>query len=162
MTATEIEEVFDRADKSLEITKRYTAYAGGAAFIPVPGVDLAAIAALQLKLVKDLSDVYDVAFSANGGKAAITALLSTIVPVGTGVATASLVKSIPVVGTALGIASAPAFAAAATYAVGRTFTMHFESGGTLLTFDAAKMREFFKNEYETASKSRSSSSAKAS
>ncbi len=158
MPATETEEL-DRADEALALTKRYAAFAGGAAFIPVPVLDLAAIAALQLKLVKDISDVYDVKFSSNAGKAAITALLSTIVPVGAGITAASLLKAIPVLGTALGIASAPLFATAATYAVGRTFTMHFESGGTLLTFDAEKMRGFFKKEYEVATKSRSSSAA---
>ncbi|POF30633.1 YcjF family protein [Roseibium marinum] len=161
MPATETEEL-DRADTALSLTKRYAAFAGGAAFIPIPVVDLAAIAALQLKLVKDISDVYDVKFSSNAGKAAITALLSTIVPVGAGITAASLLKAIPVLGTALGIVSAPIFATAATYAVGRTFTMHFESGGTLLTFDAEKMRGFFKKEYEAATKSRSSSSAAAS
>jgi len=153
----ELEEVFDRAEKALAMTRRYTAYAGGAAFIPVPGVDLAAIAALQVKLVRDLSVLYGVKFTANAGKTAVTALLSTIVPVSAGVSAASLMKAIPVVGTVLGIASAPAFAAAATYAVGRTFTMHFETGGTLLTFDADKMREFFQKEYQTASKASSTS-----
>ncbi|MDP5218849.1 DUF697 domain-containing protein [Ruegeria sp. 2205SS24-7] len=160
MAVTEVEEV-DRVDQAISLSKRYAAYAGGAAFIPVPVVDIAAIGALQLKLVKDLSDLYDVPFSSNSGKAAVTALLSTLVPVQAGITTASFVKAVPLFGTALGVVSAPAFAGAATYAVGRTFTMHFESGGTLLTFDAEKMREFFKSEYETATKSRSSS-AKAS
>jgi len=161
MPVTEIEEL-DRADEALAITKRYAAYAGGAAFIPIPVVDLAAVAALQLKLVKDLSDLYDVKFSTNAGKASITALLSTIVPVGAGVTAASFLKAVPILGTALGVVTAPVFAAAATYAVGRTFTMHFESGGTMLTFDAEKMREFFKSEYDTATKSRSSSSSSSS
>ena len=37
-----------------------------------------------------------------------------------------------------------------TQAVGNTFVMHFESGGTLLTFDAEKFRDYFIKEFQEA------------
>ena len=37
-----------------------------------------------------------------------------------------------------------------THAIGRTFVRHFEAGGTLLDFDAKKMRTYFKQEYGRA------------
>ena len=42
----------------------------------------------------------------------------------------------------------PGFAAAVTWAMGRIFIQHFETGGTLLDFDADKMREHFQAEFE--------------
>jgi hypothetical protein len=45
----------------------------------------------------------------------------------------------------------PGFAAAVTWAMGRVFIQHFETGGTLLDFNAEKMRDYFKSEFEAAS-----------
>jgi hypothetical protein len=40
-----------------------------------------------------------------------------------------------------------AFAASAlTYAIGRVFIHHFELGGTLLNFDADKLRSYFREQ----------------
>jgi hypothetical protein len=52
-------------------------------------------------------------------------------------------KFIPGIGTAAAMFVTPALSAASTYAVGRVFVQHLESGGTLLTFNAKKMREHF-------------------
>jgi len=38
----------------------------------------------------------------------------------------------------------PGMAAAATYAMGRVFVMHFESGGTFLDLDPAKAEAHFR------------------
>ena len=45
-----------------EVIKRYAAYSAGAGLIPVPMLDMAAIGAVQLKMLKDLSAVYEVTF----------------------------------------------------------------------------------------------------
>ena len=45
-----------------------------------------------------------------------------------------------IVGTLFGVISVSAFAAAGTYAVGRLFVAHFESGGTLLDLDVERAR----------------------
>jgi hypothetical protein len=42
----------------------------------------------------------------------------------------------------------PVLSAGATYAIGRTFMQHFESGGTLLDFNPPDYREFFKAQKE--------------
>jgi hypothetical protein len=44
----------------------------------------------------------------------------------------------------------PTLASAATIAIGRVFTQHFETGGTLLDIDADKLRTHFKAEFEAA------------
>jgi hypothetical protein len=42
------------------------------------------------------------------------------------------------------------FASASTYAVGRVFIQHFESGGTFLDFDPDKVRAHFEAEFKKA------------
>ena len=44
------------------------------------------------------------------------------------------------------------FSGAYTWALGRVFIQHFESGGTFLNFDAEKVREHFKAEFEEGRK----------
>jgi hypothetical protein len=39
------------------------------------------------------------------------------------------------------------FGTASTYAVGSVFIQHFETGGTLLTFDAEKVRDFYAQQF---------------
>jgi len=126
------------------IVQIYTLWSVGAGFIPVPGLDLAAITAANIKMLHSLAVHYKVDFRAELARAAIAGLLSTgAVPVLTMGPLGSLVKSIPIVGHTLGMATIPIFAGSVTYATGQVFIMHFGSGGTLLNFDPESFREFF-------------------
>jgi hypothetical protein len=44
------------------------------------------------------------------------------------------------------------FCGASTYALGRIFIQHFNSGGTFLTFDAEKVQEHFRQLYAEGTK----------
>jgi uncharacterized protein (DUF697 family) len=55
---------------------------------------------------------------------------------------------IPVAGTIIGGVSVPLLAGATTFAVGRVFIQHFETGGTFLDFDVDKMKNYFQQEFE--------------
>ena len=55
----------------------------------------------------------------------------------------SFIKSVPLVGTAVVIAT-PALSVAATYAIGMVFIQHFATGGTLLDFSPPDYHEFIK------------------
>jgi uncharacterized protein (DUF697 family) len=61
-----------------------------------------------------------------------------------------LVKSVPGIGSVLGAVTGPALASAATYAIGKVFTQHFEAGGNILNFDANAMRNYFKEQFDGA------------
>ncbi|MBB5516323.1 uncharacterized protein (DUF697 family) [Rubricella aquisinus] len=156
------EESQTNQDAAKAIVKTYMGWSAGAALIPMPYVDLAAITGIQVKMIADLSDQYDMPFRKSAAKTAVAALLATVIPAGFAGGAASLVKAIPGVGPILGIAAMPTFAAASTYAIGSVFTQHFESGGTLLDFDADAMREHFKAEFEAASSKSGGTRAKAS
>ena len=60
------------------------------------------------------------------------------------------VKTIPVVGTTIGVITMPTLSVATTCALGRVFIQHFETGGTFLDLDPEKLREHFRAEFETA------------
>jgi len=136
--------VVSENDAALAIVKKYMAWSAGAGAIPMPVIDLAAITGVQLKMLKKLSNHYGVAFHAHLGKSALAALVG-----GYGAGTlafgtaGTMLKSIPGIGSLLGIAALPGFASATTYAVGRVFIQHFASGGTFLSFDPDKSRAHF-------------------
>ncbi|MFY9684584.1 MAG: YcjF family protein [Pseudolabrys sp.] len=136
----------DRRSRATKVVERFSFWSGVAGLLPVPFVDLAAVAALQIQMLRLISRVYDVPFSENRGKALVAGIAGTIIPVSTGVGMASVVKSVPIAGTAIGALATPALAVAATYAIGRVFIQHFATGGTLLDFEPPNYREFISRE----------------
>ncbi len=79
-------------------------------------------------------------------------LAGSVLPSTVGHGIGSAVAAIPAAfaGTVLGFILAPAIAYAMTKAVGKVFIMHFESGGTLLTFDPSQFRDHFITEFKEA------------
>jgi uncharacterized protein (DUF697 family) len=121
------------------IINRYTLYGACAGLIPVPVVDIAAVAAVQFDMIKQLSKFYKVDFREFTGKAWIAAIGSAFIAR----SFASSVKSIPLVGGIFGGFAMAALAGAATYALGKVVEMHFERGGTPETFNLKAYRTDF-------------------
>jgi uncharacterized protein (DUF697 family) len=94
-------------------------------------------------MLHSLANLYEVEFSSQLGKEAIAALagggLSTLVSVNV----AQVAKGLPLLGWAAGGISLALCAGASTYALGKVFIQHFESGNTLLTFDPHKVRAYY-------------------
>jgi len=113
---------------------------------------MAAIAGVQLQMLRKLSEIYGVPFVDNRGKSVITSLVGAIVPHSTavtaGMTFGSLIKSIPGIGWTVGALTQPVFAAGVTYVVGKVFMKHFASGGTLLDFDPPDYKDFIKTQQE--------------
>jgi uncharacterized protein (DUF697 family) len=131
------------------IVKKYMYWSMGAGFIPVPFLDFAAVMAVQLKMLSTLAKHYGVSFSENRGKEIVAALIGAALPGNiAGSALGSALKMIPVAGTIIGGVSVPLLAGATTFAVGKVFTQHFETGGTFLDFDVEKMKSHFQQEFE--------------
>jgi uncharacterized protein (DUF697 family) len=142
-----------RLDQGQAIIRRNVLWALGAGVVPFPIVDVLAILAVEMKMLKQLSDVYEVKFTEGVAKKITGSLLTSLGSVGIGAAIGgSLVKLVPVIGTTLGLVSVPIFAGAFTNAMGRVFQMHFETGGTLLDFDPKTVRSHFKHEFEKSKK----------
>jgi uncharacterized protein (DUF697 family) len=139
-----------RDQMAADLVERYTAWAAAAGVIPVPLVDVAAIGGVQVKMLRELAKIYDVEFSENLGKSIMGTLLGAIVPAGVASAASagvmSALKFVPIVGTVISSIAMPACSAAATYALGKVFILHFASGGTLLDFNPKEYREFMREQ----------------
>jgi uncharacterized protein (DUF697 family) len=134
----------ERDQLATKVVDRFSLYAGGAGLIPIPAADIAAVAAVQLQMVRKLSEIYGVPFSANLGKSLIASLAGVAIPASTAAGVGSALKGIPIVGTAVGALTMSTVSAGATYLIGRTFIQHFASGGTLLDFNPPDYREFIR------------------
>ena len=152
-TSEAIEQEFLRQDElsrqSNECIKKHSIYAAVGGLVPVPFLEMATSSTIQLRMIAQLSDVYEVRFSENAVKNAVGTLIATVVPVtSVGHVTYSLFRSVPVVGSVFGMVAIPALAAACTYALGKVFAAHFASGGTTLNFNSEAMKASFKEKFE--------------
>ncbi|MDP2902598.1 MAG: DUF697 domain-containing protein [Methylovulum sp.] len=133
----------EKLEEAQEIVQTSMYYAMGLGIVPVPIFDFVAVSVVQLDMLRRLCKLYEVKFLKGKGKNILGALVgggfsATVSPL-----LASLVKLIPLVGTTLGALSMPILAGSSTYAVGKVFIQHFESGGTFLDFDPKAVKEFY-------------------
>jgi uncharacterized protein (DUF697 family) len=132
-----------------DTVKRYMVIAMGSGLIPIPIVDMAALTGVQLQLLSQLAKHYRVEFSGELGRSLIASLLGgTTSVVASTTVFHFLARFIPVSGWLVGAMSTALFGGASTYAVGKIFIQHFESGGTFLTFDPDKVRQHYAQELE--------------
>ena len=133
-----------RDELASKLVDRFAIWSGVAGLIPVPIVDAVAVGGLQVQMLRRISQIYDVPFSENRGKALIAALAGSTIPATSGIGAASVLKMVPVFGTIVGAFVMPVLSAGATYAIGKAFIQHFASGGTLLDFNPPDYRDFVK------------------
>ncbi|WNG29026.1 DUF697 domain-containing protein [Cystobacter fuscus] len=133
------------------IISTHARWALGAGFIPVPIVDVAALTAINLRLLNKLAEHYEVPFSEHVGKSIISSLFGSVSGAYLGrYLVFHALKVVPIIGTLAGMASVPLASLTLTHALGRLFIQHFETGGTLLNFDAEAMRKHFLDEFEAS------------
>lgn len=138
-----------RAAQAMDIVKRNMLWSAAAGVVPMPLIELVAITGIEVKLVNELADHYKVPFRKDLAKTAVLSLVGGLGSVALGKMVAlSSMRVIPVVGQLVAAVSVPGMAAAVTYALGRVFVSHFEAGGTLLDFDPAEMRAYFRAEFD--------------
>jgi uncharacterized protein (DUF697 family) len=131
-----------------EIVKNNIIASMGVSTIPIPVVDLVGLSTIQLNMIHSLCALYEQDFSKSLGKSFIGSLVGSLgaVPIAAGFA--SLIKTIPVFGQSIGAISMPFVGGATTYAMGKVFIQHFESGGTFLDFNPTKVKEYFKEQFQ--------------
>ena len=138
-----------RLERARTVVHRNVLWALGMGALPIPIFDILALTGVQLKMIRELSALYDVTFSESLVRKLLGSLLAGFGAASVGTALAlSLFKLFPPVSAALSVLSMPATAGAVTHATGRIFTMHFESGGTFFDLDPNTLRAHFKAEVE--------------
>jgi len=132
------------------IITTYAAAASAAGLIPIPVVDMTAIAGIQLKMVHSLSRLYGIPFSHDWAKSVLASLTGSVASEGLGrFGLASALKLIPGVGHVASLLAMPGMAFMATSVVGQIFTQHFESGGTLLNLNLKVWRPIYEEKVKT-------------
>lgn len=137
-----------RDELASKLVNRFAVWSGVAGLIPVPFVDVVAVGGLQLQMLRRISQIYNVPFSENRGKALIASLAGSMIPATSGIGAASALKAVPIVGMMAAGFVMPVLSAGATYAIGKAFIEHFASGGTLLDFNPPDYREFVRAQKE--------------
>ena len=108
--------------------------------MPIPLLDMVAVTAVQLDMLKQLARIYDVPFREESGKSYMTAISGGLFArIG-----ASAIKTIPFVGSYLGGVSMFVLSGATTHAIGQVFKDHFEEGGDFSYMDTKKAKHYLK------------------
>jgi uncharacterized protein (DUF697 family) len=144
------------AGSSLEAAARstvkyYAAWSFGAGLVAIPVVEMMLVVGVQVQMLRKLSDIYGVKFSEHVVRNVLLALLGGLAAetIGAGIAL-PFARSIPGIGSLIGLLIMPAFAVASTCAVGEVFVQHFEKGGTFLDFRPSSLKDKFSRAYDAA------------
>lgn len=134
-----------RDDEANSVVRNHVIWSMGAGLIPVPVADFFAVGAIQLDMVRQLSRVYEIEFKETEGKAIITSLTSSGLA---RLAARTIVKFIPGAGSFIGGMAVSVLSGASTYALGQAFKKHFDTGGTFLDFDLARLKKVYDEMFE--------------
>ncbi len=145
---TKISDENNRSENAEKIVRKHMLVALGTGIVP-PVIDIAALTGVQIRMLYLVSQNYGQKFKDDWGKSVVGSLIGGygMARLATG-AVFSLMKFVPVVGQIAAPVSLSVVASASTYALGKVFIKHFDSGGTLLNFDAEKLREYYYDQYE--------------
>ena len=126
------------------IIDRHIMLSMGAGAVPIPLVDVAAVTAIQLNMLKELCANYGVDYSESFGKN----LIRSIVGAGAAKVGASAVKAIPGVGSLLGGASMVVLSGTSTYALGQVFKSQLQVNTVLSKFDLNNAKKMYEEAFE--------------
>ena len=80
-------------------------------------------------------------------KSIVSSLIGGVASTNLGYGSLGMFKALPLIGPAMAIATLPLFASAITYAIGKVFIQHFESGGTFLDFEPERVKGYFQQQF---------------
>ncbi|MEM6965157.1 MAG: DUF697 domain-containing protein [Bacteroidota bacterium] len=134
--------------KADSIIKNHVLFATGAGVIPIPLLDIAGVTAVQLDMLKKLTNLYGKNYSENVGKAFIASITTTsLARMG-----ASALKAIPVIGQVIGGISMSIMAGASTYALGNVVVELMERGVGIENFDIDMAKDIYEENLEKGKK----------
>jgi uncharacterized protein (DUF697 family) len=109
------------------IVDRHKNYAAMGGLVPLPAANIASVTAVNLRMVKQLSELYGVPFQRDRTRSLIIALIAGAVPTGAGLAASSTLMWIVPGGLIWGLAAAALTAGALTRGIGLVFIDSFEA-----------------------------------
>jgi uncharacterized protein (DUF697 family) len=109
------------------IVDRHKNYAAMGGLVPLPAANIASVTAINLRMVKQLSELYGVPFQRDRTRSLIIALIAGAVPTGAGLAASSTLMWIVPGGLVWGLGAAALTAGALTRGIGLVFVDGFEA-----------------------------------
>lgn len=138
------QETGDRKAEAMRIVHRYVMISAAAGLINIPVVDVVTLGGVHIALIKDITEHYGGEFSDNALRNVSIAIAASLIPGSIGsVVGRAVLKALPFIPTGLGFATMSVCSAGLSYAIGVAFIRHFESGGTIESFDAKRLLEGF-------------------
>ncbi len=132
-----------RRARAGEIVERHAAYAAVGGLLPLPFVDTLGVMAVVALMIEALAKIYGQDIGKDRVKTLVASLAGGFGQAGAGVVTTAAFAKLVPGANILGIMTSSVAAAAMTRTIGRAFVLHFETGGTALTFDASAIRAYF-------------------
>ena len=134
-----------------QTVKTWSSWAAAAGLVPMPALDLAAIAAVQVKMVYELCKIYDVSYKEEWVQSVVTGVAtSSVIVLLSGQVSGAVLRFIPYVGPILSTLIQPTLAFASTYALGQVFIKQFESGQSLGSITVESVRDSYNKQFEKA------------
>ena len=141
--------ISDRETRAMKVVKTWSQWSVAAGIVPVPLMDIALISGIQVKMIYDLCQIYNVPFEKKSALAVASGLVGGSLSTGVAkIAGEMALKTIPYVEQVL----QPTLSFATTYSMGYVFVKHFENAGTLVNFDASNMNMYFQEQFEKSKK----------
>lgn len=129
-----------KREEALRIVHRWVAISAGAGMLSTPVLDVTLLAGVHVTLIKEISEHYGVPFSDHAARNILIAIGASIVPGSIGsVFGRRLLAALPFFSPPVSLLAMSVSSAAVSYGLGRLFIHHFESGGTLDTFDVRNL-----------------------
>ena len=133
-----------REAEAEKIVHAHVMWAMGAGLMPFPLLDIAAVTAVQMDMLKQLARLYGIDYSNAVGKTFAGSLTGgAFAHVG-----ASLLKFVPGIGTVLGGLSMSVMSGASTYAVGSVARAYFGAGHGFSGIDTEEAKRRYAEDFE--------------
>jgi uncharacterized protein (DUF697 family) len=116
-----------RRSLARRIVERHKNYAAVGGLVPLPAANIASVTALNLRMVKQLSELYGVPFQRDRTRSLIIALIAGAVPTGAGLAASSTLMWIVPGGLLWGLGVSAITAPPLTRGIGLVFIDSFEA-----------------------------------
>jgi uncharacterized protein (DUF697 family) len=116
-----------RLQLAFKIVDRHKMYAGLGGLVPMPAVNVASVTAINLRMVKVLSDLYGIAFERDKMRSIVLGLMGGATPTGLAAATATTLSFAAPFAGAFGLVVSTVVAATLTRRIGLYFVERFES-----------------------------------
>ena len=139
----------ERSERANYIIGRYALFGTAAGLLPHAAVNVAALTAVQTKMIQEIAKIYHVEYTESTVRLAvqnvITSLASRIVVGGV----SRLIKSFGPLKYLLGGMSSAALSGALTAEVGQIYKQHFQGGGTLADITLEQIFQHIKGQVES-------------